>query len=368
MKHYITVCAFFALALLTSCRGGGSDRLPDGGDTLTTTSTLLTMVDHGDMITADIADPWNQGQYAGRYALVKRGSDVAIPDGYQRVEVPVRSMAVFSSVHGSAFEELGDAPLIVAVADGAYVTTPTLVDGLRSGRVRDVGSSMSPSLEMLVELSPDAVVATPGGGADHSAIAKSGIAVVEMADYMESTPLGRAEWIKLLGALTGKEAEATRIFDGVKASYDSISASVDTSKRPMVLTETEYSGVWYVPGGKSYMARLISDAGGKTIAPDDESAGSLSFDYARVYDLGHDADVWLIRTDHDMTLAELAAANKLNAKFRCWQDGNVFACNTLTTTFFNDIAFHPERILSDYSRIIGGRETDNLRYFKKLEK
>jgi iron complex transport system substrate-binding protein len=367
MKYYITICSLLLMTLLVSCGGHGGASSLSGGDTLTHVARLLTMVDHGDFTAVDIADPWKPGEQVGKYVLVSRGADVALPDGYKRIDVPVRSMAVFSSVHAAAFEELGDAQLITAVADGAYVTAPTLVEGLRSGRIRDVGTAMTPSVEALVDLSPDIVVATPGGGADHTAINKSGIAVVEMADYMEATPLARAEWIKLLGALTGHYSEAAAIYAAVDSSYNAIAQSVNLAHRAKVLTETEYSGMWYVPGGHSYMATLIRDAGGATIAPADTCSGSLALDYAKVYDLGHDADVWLVKTDRDMTLADLAAANKLNATFDCFVHRNVFACNTLTTPFFNDIAFHPERILSDYARIFAGSGLDSLRYFKRLE-
>jgi iron complex transport system substrate-binding protein len=337
---------------LTAC-GGASKRTDAQGDTITTCSELLTLVDHGDYVTATVADPWKKGEMLGRYALVNRDSEVKVPDGYVVIQVPVESSVVYSSVHTSAVEELGEIDRISGVAEAQYFTSPAIKSRIASGRIGDIGSSSSPSLEKLVDISPEVVLLSPMESANHQAIDKTGIKVVEMADYMESTPLGRAEWIKLIGILYGRRGDAEKIYEKVTADYNQIKDTVekDAKDRPMMLTEMETYGVWYIPGGGSYMARLIHDAGATTPFADTDASGSLQMDYASVYDRAVDADCWIMRSMSDITVKDILANNKMNANFKAYKSGRVFNCNTMATTLYDDIAFHPEKVLRDLASI-----------------
>ena len=120
----------------------------------------------------------------------------------------------------------------------------------------------------------------------------------------------------------------------------------------MVLTDTEISGTWYMPGGGSYAARMIDDAGGMVPWSDNASTGSLPCDYAAVYERASEAPVWIMRTFGPITLADLRKANALNGNIKALKVGNVYYTDTSTGTFFDDIAFHPDRILGDYAAMI----------------
>lgn len=119
-------------------------------------------------------------------------------------------------------DELGAADAITAVADAGYINNERVKDGLAKGRITDVGSTMSPVVEKVVAASPDAILASPFQNAGYGAVGQLNIPIIEMADYMETTPLGRAEWIKLIGLLYGRYNVADSIYHEVSRAYGEI--------------------------------------------------------------------------------------------------------------------------------------------------
>lgn len=348
------------LFLAVSCRGGGHDNdLTACGDTLTRNATLLTLIDAAPGVTvAHIANPWASDEYLERYMLVDTRIADSVPDlnGYMRIVVPVRSALVYSDVHAAPLYELGAASVVKGVSEVRYFTTPEVVKGVAEGTIVDVGNAMSPNLESIVSLSPQIAIVSPYENSGHGILDKTGIKVIDMADYMEPTPLARAEWILLLGALAGRLEEARNIYEDVVVKYTEASVPKDDDRlRPVVLTEVPYSGVWYQPGGKSYMAALIRDAGGKTLFPDDETTGSLQLDVATVLDRGAEADVWLIKTTEAMSSLDLPDIVPGAELIKAFRNGHVYFFNTSGTQYYNDLAFHPERILEKYKAVLNSK-------------
>lgn len=328
------------------------------GDTLTLYSHLLTIVDLPDGTSlVEIANPWDKGQTSlAKFITIPEGIEIdtlSLTSGIPIVRTPITRAAVFSGVHTSALNELGSLDALVAVADGDFFSsTDTIVQMLRARRLTDVGASASPSVERLIAVTPQAVLLSPMQDTQMPNLPEN-IALIPMADYMETTPLGRAEWILLLGKLFGQNERAARIFSNVVERYSDLRAKVElTSSRPMVLTDTEYQGVWYVPGGGSYMARMIRDAGARTPWAEDTSTGSLSIPMERIIAEASDADFWVIRSfGATPTLASLKRDNPRHSYLKPWKERKVYVCDTQTKPLFNDIAFHPERILAEYISI-----------------
>lgn len=364
MRLFSTILA--TAALLWSCSGSGSTAPGcGGGDTLTSRSQLLTLVGRPGWVEATVADPWHPGgKPLGRYALVADSSAADIPDGFTRVGVPLRRSIVYSAVHTSAIDRLGALDAVAAIADGNWLSDADPVKRrVLGGAVRDIGPSTSPSVETVIDLQPDAILLAPYENGSRGAIDKAGAPLVEMADYMESDPLGRAEWLLLLGELYGKRPEARRIYSRVAARYDSIRALTGDGPRPRVFTETPVSGVWYVPAGGSYMAQLIADAGGDYVWADTPGTGSLPLDLASVIDRAGDADIWLIKTFGPVTPSSLRSTVPHIGAFKAFPAG-VRACDSSTSGFFNDLAFTPDLILDDLARVMRG--ADSTVYFLPL--
>lgn len=362
--------------ILTTIAGGcskakdNSTRAPHG-DTLTSRAQLLTIVDCGDYTTATILNPWDSAAPPLQtLVLVPAGHPApdSLPQGTV-ITVPLTNSIVFSSVHAAAIDELGAISAVKGVCDASYFKIPAITKGLADGSVIDAGSSMSPSVEQIMLLGPGAILKSPFQNSSSGGIEASGVPIVECADYMESTPLGRAEWIKLLGELYGKRDKAAEIYEGVVKDYNEIrDKAVSTAQKPKVISETVTDGVWYVPGGNSYMARLFVDAGADYPWSDDRSAGSLPLDFATVYDRASDADIWLVKTfGSDLTLDELQSAYPLNERFKAFSSGGVYACNTATSTLFEDFPFHPEKLLREYYEIFHPSAERSLTYFRQVK-
>lgn len=366
----------FLILLLGSCSGSGTDNYSDApeADTLTLHSALLTIADlpESGASIVEIASPWDSTAALARFALVPADSVIPanLPAGLSVVRTPLTRAAVFSGVHTSALAELGAIDALSAVADGQYFApSDTVASLLAAGKVSDVGASTSPSLEKLIAARPQAVLLSPMQGQQLPALPPGAIAI-PMADYMETSPIGRAEWILLIGKLFGKGQEAAAILDRVINDYADLNLKATlTSTRPTVITETEYSGTWYVPAGESYMSRMISDAGARTPWSETQGTGSLALNMERVLADGSDADFWLIRTYGAPSLASLKAANPLNTHFKAYKTGGVYGCDTSVSPIFNDIAFHPERILADMIAIFHPEALPEheARYYHRVE-
>lgn len=354
-----------------SVKHAGDAAKTPAGDTLVRTASLLRMQRFPQYVKVDVANPWDTAAVLGRYALVERGVvPDSLPEGYVVVNVPLERSLVYSSVHTGAIEELGALSCVAAVADGQYFSQPSMLAMIKAGKVEDVGSSQSPSVEKIMALAPDAVLLSPFENAGHGALDRMNVPIIECADYMEPTPLARAEWIKLLGLLYGCEAKADSIYADVCAAYNSLAgrmAAVDD--KPLVLTEKLTSGYWFVPGGRSYMARMIEDAGGRYPWEGNKSAGSLQLDFSAVYARAADADVWLIRIfGGSLTATDLQNEYMLNSQFKAFRDGRIYVANTAVVPLFDEFPFHPERLLSEFASIFHPDSASApLRYYSRIK-
>ena len=362
-------------AILTSCSGAGSSAGAEvSGDTLTAGADLLTLVDCGSYVVADIKNPWDSTRLLQRYVLVpdSAGNPEGLPAGTV-VRTPLRNSLVYSGVHAGAIRDLGAIDAVRGVADAGYFTVAEVKAGLKSGAVMDVGSSMSPDIERVTVLGPDAILASPYQNSSYGLIERLGIPIIECADYMESTPLGRAEWIKLIGELYGCRHEADSIYKEVSAEYSRLATrAASASSHPKVITERLTNGVWFVPGGRSYMSSIITDAGGVNPWADTPDAGSIQLDFASVFDKAHDADIWLIRNyGPELTLSELKSSYDLNSRIKAFENGDVYVADTSTSTLFDDFPFHPEKLLREYILLFLGPDyagTDKTQYYQRIEK
>ena len=245
-----------------------------------------------------------------------------------------------------------------------------ILEGVKNGTIANVGSSASPITEKIIELSPDAIILSPYQNSNFDDFTRLGIPVVQCADYMEGTPLGRAEWIKLFGALYNEEAKADSIYNHVAQNYAELTQlAANEQRKPKILSENIINGTWYVPGGDSYMAQIFADAGGSYAWSDVHTTGSIPLDMPRVLEKAHDADVWLIKSlDSSFSYTKLKEQNVLNAEFKAFKEQKIFFCDTEHTTLFHDFPFHPQLLLKEYIAIFHPQLLPDYktRYFKPL--
>lgn len=333
---------------------------------------MLQIDEREGYIEVRVMDPWKKGRVLHTYLLVER--DRELPDGLPEgtiVRTPLRSVLVYSDVHARAIAELGSVSSVSSVCDARYFKTPEIVAGLRNGGVTDCGDSHSPSVERIVSVSPEAIILSPFENGGYGALENMGIPIIEMADYMESSPLERARWIEFLGCLFGRQKEAAAIYRRVEADYKSLCRLVEQTdeKRPTVISETVTGGVWYIPGGKSYKATLYKDAGADYPWSDDMSAGSLSLDFPQVLDKAQKADFWLVTTyGQELDGSVLKGIYAHNDQFEAFSNGGVFFFDSQKSGLFEETPFHPERLLKEYVKLFHPQLLPDyeLRYYKKM--
>lgn len=358
--------------LLGSCSRPGAKKPDFNGEELIHEAKYLSLKDCGDFLYAEVYAPWSDSLPLSRYMIADSlPADIEVPDGVTLIGKPLRRTIVSSSIYTSGLDELGLINTVAGVTDGNYyIPSDPIYSRLRGEAVTDIGSSMAPSIEKAVDLAPDGVVISPYEGGGLSDLEKIGVPVVLMTDYLEASPLGRAEWILLLGAAYGKLDEARAVYASVKERYEGLARRVAGAQpKPKVLSERPMSGVWYVPGGDSYVARMFADAGAVSPWSDQHVTGSIPLDEASVIDRAADADFWLVKNDKDLTAKALEAEFPHARAFKAYPEG-VYFTNTLQKPYFNAIAYHPERVLADLVAIFHPELADSaytLEFYEKLK-
>lgn len=344
-----------AASALHSCGGGGAAavRQQTPGDTVTLGyARNITIVDFDGYSVATMRNPWDTTATLQTLILVDR--DKALPDPLPQgvvVRVPLQRSVVYAATHNALLSELGAADAIAGVCEPQYIHDSIIASRIAAGAIADCGSNFSPDLERIMQLRPDAVLLSPYEGAGgHGKLSQLGIPLIECADYMEETPLARAEWMRFFGRLVGRAAVADSLFAVTEREYDSLRATAaSTASRPRVMMDRMWNGVWDVPAARSTMSHLIADAGGRNIFDHIDSPGSKALSPEQMLADAHDADIWLIRyyQPNPLTLRDLAAENPLYTRFAPYAGHRVYGCNAYVTNLFDIMPFHPQAVLAD---------------------
>lgn len=377
MKKILLSAYIVTWVLLLSACGGGSktSSLQAEGDTVRMKySSLLQIVKHADYTVVTIRNPWNTLKVLHTYLLADREKPLPehLPEG-TIVRTPLQKSVIYSSVHCSLWSELDELKGIGGVCGLEYIKLPQIQEGCRNGSIVNVGNSMNPDIERIIDLRPDAILLSPfenSGG--YGRVGKLNIPIIECADYMETSALGRVEWMRLYGLLLGKEAQADSLFAGIEKEYLTLTQQVKSQnlKRPTVISEMKNSSAWYIPGGNSTMGRLYQDAGADYVFAYLSNSGSVPLAFETVFDRGGNADIWLIKYNQpqDKTYSELERDYAPYARFKAFQDRKVYGCNTNHVPFYEESPFHPELLLKDLIKIFHPELLPDydLKYFSNL--
>lgn len=395
---WMAILMISSLGLL-SCQGGKTAAgMEEGGDTLQMKyAQLLTIVSHdeGSYTEVKVHNPWKEGTELHRYILVPKGKEgdatmaklagqahgegkAAATLGVKTdtVRTPLTSNLVFTAPHCQLLTELGCQNAITGVCDKDYINIPDIksraqADAKVAHPIMDCGSSMQPDIERIIALHPEALLISPfenSGG--YGKLDKLRIPIIETADYMETSPLGRAEWIKLYGLLLGS-SKADSLFSAIEKEYLQLKA--EAAKLPLglsILTERKTGNVWYVPGGKSTMGILLRDAHAKYIFADDQHSGSLSMSPEQIIAKGNQVDVWAFKYfgGNALTKQDLLAEYQGYQALKAFQSGNIYETDTSCEPYFELTSFHPEILLREFiilSHPEAGDKFGKLRFYKK---
>ena len=441
--------ALLALLVQTACQGGKTTAgEAEEGDTLKMKyAKLLTIVKYGEKGTAslnndaedaeyqyaevNVANPWKAGTLLHRYILIpkgKEGDETVARLALQRtsgmgcttdtVRTPVERSAVFIAPHCQLMYELGCQQAIRGVCDLNYINIPDVRKRAASAgkasagnasaqnSIVDCGSSMAPDIERIIALKPEAILVSPfenSGG--YGKLDKLHIPIIEAADYMESSPLGRAEWMKFYGMLFGKdknisttaagkasgaaagkaseatagkaseatlpascELRADSLFAQIEKEYLKLKAEAGKLPKGLsILTERKMGNVWYVPGGQSTIGILLKDANARYIFSDDKHSGSLPMSPEQILAKGSQVDVWAFKYFGGAPLSQVQLLQEYDGykALAAFNRGNIYQVDTSTVPYFELTSFHPELLLREFIILAHGERFGKLRFYKK---
>ena len=324
-----------------------------------------------------ILSPWKDAKTTYQYLLLQRGA--AVPAGYAsvpRIEIPARSVITMSTTHLAYLSQLDLLDTLVGYNSFAHVNAPGVLKRIAEGKIQEVGGGPSVNLERIMELAPELIMTYSLGSPDdeYFKLREARLNVVLNAEYLEPTPLGRAEWIKFVAAFFNKEQQAQQIFEAIAADYAALVAKTRTlAIRPTVFLNAPYQGAWWMPGGRSYMAMLLQDAGANYLWTDIDSQGSLMLDMEAVYARAAEAEFWLHPGQWER-LDDGRAQDERLTQFRAFQEGNVYNNNARVNIqggndYWESGLTRPDIILADLIKIFHPEllPEHKLVYYKKLE-
>ena len=372
-KTLISFTVMVMLFLSCSCTKGTGGGDTTAGDTIQLKyARELELVRHDGYTVATVRNPWDTAAVLARYILAAdtMAAD-RLPEGTV-IRVPLKKSLVYSSVHMGLIDELGADSAIAGVCDARFINLTNIKNKISSDSITDCGSSMNPDIEKILHLMPDAILLSPyESNTSNAKIEALGIPIVQCADYIESNPLARAEWMKFFGILYGAESIADSIFQTTEAEYNDLKKIASATKnRPSVIFDGLYGSQWYVPGKNSTAATYIRDAGGSNPFDRYDIAGSMPLSAEQMLHQAHDAVFWFVRyaQSQPLTLTDHLQQNKVYSQFEAAKNNNVFGCNTMEIPLFDETPFHPQWFLADIISIIHPELgiSSQHQYFKRL--
>lgn len=338
-------------------------------------------IEHTDSCTIlTINSPWQGAEGVQQsYCLVKRGrgKEINFP-GAEIIEVPVKNIICMSSTHLAMISALGEQGSITGLSGLNYAYDKSVRERIDSGLISEVGYDSGINSELIINLSPDLIMMYGIGSESAgyiSRIAEIGFKIMYNADYLENDPLGKAEWIKVFGALYCREEKADSLFESIRAEYDSLKKIITAAELsdPSVLLGLPYRDTWFVSPGNSYVSNLISDAGGSYLWSDIRSDFSMPFSFEAVYIRSLEADFWL-NAGSAGSKAEIEALDPRLNDIPCWISGNIYN-NTKRMSpgggndYWESGTMNPHLILKDIASILHPElfRDHELVYYRKIE-
>lgn len=334
-------------------------KAPGGGDESIATTFSLTETDSGTWLS--ILKPWQGNEQPMHYFLYPKGDRIPNAlDSITYIPVPIRRIVCYSTTQLPYLELLGVEDALVAFPSTQYISTPSIISRVENGQIRDLGQDNAINPEVLLDTEPDLVMmyAVNSPGDEYTSINRADIPVIFNADYLEANPLGKAEYIKIFGALFEKEEKADSIFTAVSTSFEQLTklTTQDTLTRPTVFSGVVYGDTWFAPGADSWVAEYIKLAGGKYAFDNQPGSGSLQLSFESVYAQCLDADFWIgtgsFNSIHALTLADARygdfAAVKSHQAYSYMKNQNPHG----GAPYFERGVARPDLVLADYIAII----------------
>ncbi|SDD04973.1 ABC transporter substrate-binding protein [Williamwhitmania taraxaci] len=339
-------------SILTSC-GGNSNSNTDSGfvEVPLKYARLFRVFKSHDVTRIDLINPWDTAVLLKRYYLVpKDAASTNVPVDGEVIDVPLKRMACAFATEICYAEQLGLLDAIVGVSEKQYITNKYMLSRIEKGFVSEIGPAMAVNLEQLIKISPDIFFVSPFKDNKYGPVEASGVPLGIVSAYLETHPLGRAEWVKFMALFFGKEQEANKNFSEIEVRYKALVAKAkEATLLPTVFASKPYQGIWYVSPGNSYMAQLFADAGARYLYADRKSQGPIPFDFETVYKQAVHADFWVVLENYQGVYSYQTMKDEYAsyADFDAFKARKVVFCNTNNTAYYDEGLLRPDVLLSD---------------------
>ena len=296
-----------------------------------------------------------------QYILIKRGG--IIPDGFpnaQIIETPVRSIIGMSSMHVALIDFAEADAVLTGLGNLKYASAAKVREYIKAGKIKEVGQETNLNNEMVLTMHPDLMMAVGNVHAKvnrFNVLTKAGIPVIQNSEFLESTPLGRAEWVKLMAVLVDKEELVNKKFNAVDVEYNRlVKLAEKTATKPHVITGMPIKGTWYMPQGNSYLTHFLHDAGGFSKWSHEEGIGTLPLSFEMVAPEALNADYWL-NIGYVSSKADMTGRDSRFADFKPFKTGHVYNFNKKindagANDYWESGAVNPQLVLSDLIKIL----------------
>ena len=341
----------------------------------------FSVKDYGTYKILEIKKPWPESEKEYHFALLKDNHDVDFwIKERQRfdntIRLPIKKIVVTSTTHIPALELLDVEKTLIGFPGTDFISSKTIRQQIQKGSIRELGKNEGLNTEVLLELNPEVIIGFGIDGNNRSleTIKKSGIPVIFNGDWVEGSPLAKAEWIKFFGALYNKEKEADSIFNRIEEDYlDAKKLALNTQTNPTVLSGAMHNDIWYLPNGTSTEGQLLKDANVNYLWQDTQGTGSLKLSFESVFVRAKNANIWLSPSNYS-NLKRLKNGNENHALFKAFQDKNIY---TFTNTkgasggvlYYELGMTRPDLVLKDLIKICHPEllEDYKLHFFKPLK-
>ena len=363
MQKLTYIPMLLLLALLFSC--GNSQNKPGLNLVMGGTADSAAMiapqyakgfnVKYADNITLlEINDPENKEAEQFHFALVDKSFKGEIPNGYTRLNIPIKSAICMTSLQLSNFLKLDIPELVVGITSTRHLHNQKMNQQLKEGKTHKIGIEGNFDNEVIIAINPDVIFISPFKRGGYDAIRNVEIPMIPHLGYKELTPLGQAEWIKVIGLLTDNASLANSTFEAIESRYNNLKSIVDTVKRrPTVFSGEMRGGNWYAVGGRSFLAQLFRDAGGDYFLKENEESGGVTLDYETVYTNAAHADYWRIVNsfEGEYSYNVLKEQDNRYTDFDAWKKHGVIYCNMKEVPFYERMPVEPEVVLADFIHV-----------------
>ena len=369
-KIYILVCFTF-LIILFSCQ---IEKIKSDNKSEENTKINFAkgfqIEDQNEIQKIIIKSPYQNSEEVFEY-LLSRNKNLK-----KELRIPISRIVVTSTTHIPMIELLNEENSIVGFPNASYISSQKTRQRVEQGFIKEIGKENLLNTEVLLNLQPDLVLGYSVSTADKSLeiIKKSGIPVIYNGDWLEETPLGRAEWIRFFGVLYDKQKMADSIFKTIETAYLEVKQlALKTSEKPTILSGAVMSkDIWNLPGGESFVAQFLADANLDYLWKNSKGKGSLSLSFESVFERAKEADFW-IAPGHFSSKTEMLEHNKLYAEFKAFKKDNIYTSTlkkgkTGGVIYYELAPTRPDLVLKDLIKIAHPELLPNyeLTFFEKM--